>query len=239
MNGKYNHPSPPPSDDHHEPSHELLEEEIDLQLIDPTEEWPTDASPTLREVRFSHDGPVRVILWRGKLVRVALHYQDETQQLERFFRCLGKRCPYCRVGNKPTIYLLLPVFTVAANEVQVLKMPDNRKPNGLFAQLRPLLRDPQIAQKMVMITKADRFRYMVLTKPLKPGMNLGAAQMAEFGEALEAKRLSLASLYPVYEAEELEAIPSVRYQLEAEGLAESVDPFEGDLDLIDEEEPPQ
>lgn len=174
-----------------------------------------DGAPSqLSELRFGAE-PAMVLLFTAEGQETSLHYVDD-EAVRSYVRCPGAGCPICYAGAVPASFHLLPVFEVESATVKVLRIPDNRRPAGLAAKLIPHLKDENIADKLVLISRRGMADYRVESRPLSPDAKRGEVEIKAFGEQL-GNGLQLGSAFWAMTCNELAEVPKVAARLGAMG----------------------
>ena len=189
-------------------------------------ETQDDNQPTgLSECRLGRE-PTMILAFTGDTDEVALHYESD-EAVRSYVPCPGDDCPVCFLGSAPQEFFLLAAFNVESQRVEVLRISKKRGPDSLGAHLIPHLRDPDIANKVVFISR-DNSRYRVEVRPLAENADRGAAAISAFQAACE-EGLELSSAFPQLSSADIAEVERVRRKLDAVGgYAPSKDSDESD-----------
>jgi hypothetical protein len=193
----------------------------DAQLHDALDDWVTQANGTVAQPLTSIrlDANERLVIpFTTQVLTVTLHYL-EAPALSGYVHCLGHGCVLCRAGKNPDQRDLLPVFDVEEQQVGVLAVPPNLRPQALKPQLMPALRQLKEGKRLLlMISRPDRARVQVSIQSLTDDLDDGADVIQRFRDQLEAGAVDLASVFPRLSNEELAGIPKVANALKAKGI---------------------
>jgi hypothetical protein len=182
-------------------------------LIDELEGPDNQASVSLHQTRLGKE-PVMVLLFTAEVENAALHFEGD-EAVFSYLPCPGKSCPLCYLGSAPQQSYLLPVLNLESREVEVLRIPSKRGPETLAAALKPHLKDPDIASKVLLISRNVN-RYRVEARPLARDADHGADVVAAFKTASE-NGLQLVTAFPRLSAAEIAEVERVRRKLDAIG----------------------
>lgn len=167
----------------------------------------------IRELRLGPE-PAMVLLFARDVEEAYLHYEPD-ESARGYLVCPGKGCPYCDLGSAPGRVALLPIYNIESGTVEVLRIPTRAEPGSLGALLTPFTRDPEIANKVLLISRSGS-RYRVEAKPLSENADRGVEAIRTFLEARKAG-LSLKSAFLQPTADEMREIPRLRRKLDAIG----------------------
>ena len=165
-------------------------------------------------VRLGERAPTLLQLFTADSDLVRLHYVDDPTT-RSYVPCPGAACPLCFLGDAPEDNVLLPVVSFKLGSVGVLRVARTRSPHSLAVGLEPHLRDPDIADKVVEITR-DGARYRVQARPLGEDADRNVSAIRAY-QAARGRGLLLASALPQFSAVTLAELPSIRRQLDARG----------------------
>ena len=168
---------------------------------------------SLRECRLVPE-PVMLLIFTDEVEDVSLHYESD-DSIRSYLVCPGEGCPLCFLGSPPQAQILLPVFNVEAQAVQVLRVSKKRGPDSLGGNLVPHLNDPHISNKLLTLSRQS-YRYRVESRELAENASRGTEAIAAFKTAFEAG-LKLSSAFPQLGPSEIADIERVRRKLEAIG----------------------
>lgn len=171
------------------------------------------APKSLQELRLGKE-PSMVLLFTEEAEDVLLHYEKD-EAVRSFVPCPGKDCPLCYVGSAPQKFLLLPVYNIETCRVEVLRIPTTRGPETLVASLLPLLKDPNISNKLFLLSR-NIARYRVEIHDLSEDADRGIDAIQSFMEAC-GNGLKLVSAFPQWSAKELAGVERIRRKLDACG----------------------
>jgi hypothetical protein len=182
-------------------------------LIDYFESPDDTNSGLLRECRLGPD-PVMVLLFTDEVEEVRLHYESD-ESVRSYFPCPGEGCPHCHLGSAPQDFLLVPVFSIERQAVEVLRVSRKRGPGSLGSHLLPHLRDPDISRKVLIISR-NANRYRLEARPLAESADRGAEAIEAFSAALKGG-LKLVSAFPLLTPADIAGVERVRRKLDAIG----------------------
>jgi len=184
---------------------------VDLfQLVEGVDDSQTGA---LRELRLNQE-PAAIMAFTSDVDVALLHYEID-EAVRGYVPCPGTGCPSCFLGSAPQRFGLLPVLNVESREVEVLRIPTRRSAGSLAAALLPLLKDSDISDKVVMISRQGS-RFTARSQPLAENGDRCASAIEAF---LAARKdgLKLVSAFPKLSAAELAEVERVRRKLAAVG----------------------
>jgi hypothetical protein len=185
-----------------------------------------DGAPSpLSELRYGAE-PAMVLLFTADCQETSLHYVDD-EAVRSYIKCPGAGCPICYTGAAPARFDLLPVFDVESAIVKVLRISDNRRPEGLAAKLIPHLKDPHSADKLVLISRRRMADYRVESRQIGPDAKRGEAEIKAFGEHLE-QGLQMDAAFQAMTHIELAGVPKIAARLAALGGWNPPGPGEGE-----------
>ena len=183
-------------------------------LIDYYSDAGDGAPSTITELRLGAE-PAMTLLFTPECQEVLLHYVAD-ESVRSYVQCPGEGCPICYTGSSPSRFDLLPLFDVESGIVKVLRIPDNRRPTGLAAKLVPHLKDKDVADKLILISRQGTTDYSVEARPLGPDANRGEVEINAFVERVD-EGLQLRGAFPEMTPAELAEVPKVAARLEALG----------------------
>ncbi len=194
------------------------------------------AAPALTELRLGAE-PAMALLFTPDVDEVSLHYVDD-DSLRAYVVCPGTACPVCYAGSKPVQFHLLPVYDIESSTVRVLRIPSNRKPEGLGAKLTLQLKSKDVANTVILLRREGPV-YTVEARPLGPDAKRGEAEIKVFLDEVE-QGLLLESAFPRMAAEELAEVPKIAKRLAAIGgwQPPRLDDMPGGSEIIDTDEGP-
>ena len=123
-------------------------------LLDYTENTDAGHESALNEHRLKKE-PSMTILFTQECEEAKLHYESD-EAIRSYIQCPGDHCPLCYIGSTPNTFLLLPIYCIETGEVEVLRISQKRGPGTLLGGLRPYLKDPDITDKLLMISRINQ-----------------------------------------------------------------------------------
>jgi hypothetical protein len=179
-----------------------------------------DAAPTPTLPVIRPDQNERLLtLFTGKMARTSLHYL-KSKAIEGYMRCNGPDCLLCRIGNKPDVRDLLPVYDLVSRVVAVLPISPNLRPHALRPQVAPLLRRLAGGEAPILMTlkREGQAKFLVGDSPLPEGADDGAAAIRVFQDMVQAGHIDLAASFQQLANEDLAMIDEVRIAMKAKGI---------------------
>jgi hypothetical protein len=161
---------------------------------------------------YLRDEPSMLLCFTPDAESANLHFEGD-ESVRRYLVCPGPGCPICFLGAVPIKHGLLPVFNVESCAVEVLQVSDKRGPNALGPLMTRVLADPDIASKVVFVTRSKSNVFAVTTQPLAETADHGEAAIRAFLEA-QQNGLKLITAYWRPTATELANVERVRRKLE-------------------------
>lgn len=158
--------------------------------------------------------PAMIQLFTADAQETRLHFVDD-ETVRAYVVCPGAGCPVCYCGTRATAFHLLPAYDVESQTVKVLRVPENRRPDGLIAKLLPHMRDPDIAGKVILLSR-EGASYTVEARPLGPGAQRGDAAIKAFLDA-HRQGLDLESAFLHMTPEALAEVPKIANRVGAIG----------------------
>jgi hypothetical protein len=190
------------------------------QLQDGLDRWDAEAAGStagLSLIRVDANESL-VVPFTTSMVRVRIHFL-EAAGYRGYLHCAGDGCLLCRVGRRPEVRDLLPMYDAVARAVGVLPISENLRPQALRPQLAPVLRQlRQGGRLLVTLRKLDNVRFELGTLELPEDADDGADKVRAFTRQLESGAVDLAAVYPRLAAEELAAIPEVAHAMRLKGV---------------------
>jgi hypothetical protein len=150
------------------------------------------------------------------VVNVSLHY-GESETLRGYFQCLGEGCPFCLAGRKVSAFFLLPIYSVAADSIQILRLSESIDPLALLPQILAVLEDPRVEDKFQVFHRLDKYHYSVESRTATDRRHLGASQINAFIEAVESGKIDLTNIFPRPSREDMLSVEAIRLHLELIG----------------------
>lgn len=169
--------------------------------------------PALAELRLGPE-PAMVMLFTAEADDVRLHYIDD-DVVRAYVPCPGTGCPICYTGMRPWQFDLLPVLDIESSTVKVLRVRDDRRPEGLAGRLMPHLKDKDNVNKVILLRR-DGAVYTVEARPLGSDAKRCEVEIKAFLDDVE-KGLRLDSAFRHMTPEELADVPKIQKRLEALG----------------------
>lgn len=182
-------------------------------LFDLIEDAGDGQATSINELRLGAE-PATVIFFTADVDAAPFHFESD-EPFNSYVICPRSGCPICFLGTAAQQVALLAVYNLETRAVEVLRIPTRRSPGSLATILMPLLKDPAIGDKVVLISR-NRARYTARSQPLSEDADHGEAAIAAFVEAQKAG-LTLASAFPQPTAAELAEVERIRRKLEAVG----------------------
>ena len=185
------------------------------QMVDLTEQYSpgvtNEASyhgvPKLHRVRLS-ETPAVIALITGSAEAAHFHYLD-TPSLRGYVSCNGEGCELCLAGFKRDVRLLLPVFNVIEQRVDILPISKAERPTSLLPQLKPLLNS---SGQLISIRQTG-VTFQVSAKPMPKGVTLDKKAIDNFKAKHEQGEIRFSDIYLMVDNEELASIPQVKTRL--------------------------
>jgi hypothetical protein len=160
-----------------------------------------------------------IVPFTTSLLRVKIHFHD-TRAYRGYLHCSGAECLACRIGRKPEVRDLLPVYDAVARAVGVLAVSESLRPQALRPQLTPILRQLRQGGRLILsIRKSDNVHFEVGTLDLPEDADDGADKILAFSRQLEAGSIDLAAVYPHIDNEELAQIPEIAQAMHLKGIS--------------------
>jgi hypothetical protein len=190
------------------------------QLQDGLDRWDAEAAgdtACLSLIRVDANETL-VVPFTTSMLRVKIHFLD-APAYRGYLHCGGDGCLLCRVGRRPDVRDLLPVYDAVARAVGVLPISESMRPQALRPQLAPVLRQlKQGGRLLVTLRKLDNVRFELGTVELPEDADDGADKVRAFKSRLESRQVDLAAVYPRLTAEELAEIPEVARAMLLKGV---------------------
>lgn len=132
------------------------------------------------------------------------------------------RCPLCQLGKPAEKVVLMPVYEPDSAAVQVMRVPDQRRPRSLWSEMkekfyREYQRDE--SPRVISILHEGRGRYVVESNPVPEGVDNGRDAIALWFRAFEAGEIKLVDAWASVSDAELRATPEIDAKLRLRGLA--------------------
>ena len=182
-------------------------------LLDYTENTDAGHESALNEHRLKKE-PSMTILFTQECEEAKLHYESD-EAIRSYIQCPGDHCPLCYIGSTPNTFLLLPIYCIETGEVEVLRISQKRGPGTLLGGLRPYLKDPDITDKLLMISREGP-RYKIQSRSLDEKADRGVIEIEAFKRNYE-RGLKLISAFPRWAPEDLAGLDRIRKKLNALG----------------------
>lgn len=182
-------------------------------LIEELEQQDSQGPDVLRTVKLGKE-PTALILFTGEFEPATLHFEGD-EAVWSYIPCPGGGCPICFLGSAPQQFYLLPVFNVESRQVEVLRISSHRGPDSLSGGLKPHLKDPQIAEKIFLVSRLFK-RFKIEVRPLAENADRGAQVILAFKTAWEGG-LKLIDAFPKMSPSEIAEVERVRRKLDAIG----------------------
>jgi len=177
---------------------------------------PTDA---LGYVRVSGDElPVVPFTSEGDLVDV--HWLDG-EELRGYMLCNGSNCILCAAGKKASQRVLLPVYNIASNRVEVLLVSTSLQPEALLPQLYQVLETDRPTG--VLLSTQRRGRFTVSPFELQPDTETGEAKIQKFLDDLSEGKIDLKSVIQKVSNKQLSLLPDINRILQVKGISVEAD----------------
>jgi len=167
-----------------------------------------------------------MVLFTNKGASIALHYCTEPN-ISGYIACNDPddqgHCVLCRIGRKPELRILLPVYLPLSGEVGVLPVSYSRRPHALRPQLSAALKSDQ--DMVTFIYRRDR-KFVVDHRPLEEDQDHGEEARRQFEEQLAGGKIDLTGVYQRIPDDELATEPEISKMLELkEGRPNAQDPW--------------
>ena len=143
---------------------------------------------------------------------VKLHF-SMNEETRGYYKCLGKDCPACKAGIRPSVYCLLPVYNVAQDAIQVLRMSVVKGPRKIFSLVMGCFDDPKIYKKLVKITRDGRSSYKLEVFESDRAKLAGVDKIKAFLDTFDTEKSNLTDIYPLYSVDEVKDMPDVSRRL--------------------------
>jgi hypothetical protein len=209
--------------DDHPPTAPQAPQPAAAQLQDGLDRWDAEAAgdtARLSLIRIDANETL-VVPFTTSMLRVKIHFLDTTAYRD-YLHCGGDGCLLCRLGRRPDVRDLLPVYDAVARAVGVLPISESMRPQALRPQLAPVLRQLKQAKQggrlLVTLRKLDKVRFELGTVELPKDADDGADKVRAFKSRLESGAVDLAAVYPRLTAEELAEIPEVARAMLLKGV---------------------
>ncbi len=183
-------------------------------MVDILDAFGASGGPERLEVVRIGATATMLMLFTSDADPARLHWEDDPT-VKSYVPCPGAGCPLCFVHEAQTEYQLLPVLELEKKRVGVLMVSMARGPFSLAAQILPHLRDKEIQDKLILVSR-DRGKYSVTVRPLGERADRCASAIQAFAQVREAG-LRLVTAFPKLSAVELAEVPRVRAKLDAMG----------------------
>lgn len=161
----------------------------------------------LHSTRLDEDGCV-ISPVLNAYEKVHLHYID-TPESKGYIQCNGDGCVLCEANMKADQRLLMAIYNLLSDRMEVLAIPLAVKPTSLLPQLKPLLNK---GGHLISITK-NGYQYEVTSNEIPNGVVIDQNKVLSFKNAYENNEFSLADIYQIKSNEELECIPQIEKRL--------------------------
>ncbi|MDF5409658.1 hypothetical protein [Vibrio parahaemolyticus] len=161
----------------------------------------------LHSTRLDEDGSV-IAPVLDAYEKVHFHYID-TPELKGYIQCNGDGCVLCEANMKADQRLLMAIYNLLSERMEVLAIPPAVKPTSLLPQLKPLLNK---GGHLISITK-NGYQYEVTSNEIPNGVVIDQNKVLSFKNAYENNEFSLADIYQIKSNEELECIPQIEKRL--------------------------
>ena len=174
----------------------------------------------LGEFKIPEGADVIGRVFTDDVANISLHY-GETEALRGYFQCLGEGCPFCLAGRKASPFFLLPVYNVAADSIQILRLAESTDPHALLPQVLSVLDDPKLEEKFQVFHRLDKYRYNIESRTAVDRRHIGAAHISVFTDAAESGKIDLTAIFPRPSREDMLAVDAIRLHLELTGKIKS------------------
>jgi len=177
-----------------------------------TDEGMPQAATGLQRVKISEsETPVYPFAASGELI--SLHYLDDEEL--GYVPCGGKGCVLCAIGLHRTEHVLLPVYNPSTGAVEVLLASTSQRPGSLLPPLKAILK---AGRPVVVFLTRNGKKFTVSSGAIPADADHGESAIAAFNTAYAAKEFKLESVFPVYDADLLKELPSVKSKRKIKGL---------------------
>lgn len=183
-------------------------------MADIIDAFEVGSDPDRLEVVRLGANPTLLMFFTREAEAARMHWEDDPT-VRSYVPCPGNRCPLCYAHEAPTDFQLLPALEVEKKKVGVLMVSMARGPSSLAAQLLPHLRDQQVQDKLVLVSR-DRSDYSVDVRPLGERADRCLGVIQAFVKARDAG-LGLLTAFRTFSVVELAEVPRVRAKLDALG----------------------
>jgi hypothetical protein len=184
-----------------------------VNLLEQLESTESSQTPSLNQLKVSEE-PVMILLFTPDVEKAPLHYESD-ESVRSYLPCPGINCPVCYLGSAPKEFFLLPVYNFESRDVEILRIPTKRGPDTLASAIKPFLQDPEISDKVLILTR-NVHRYHLESRPLLKSADRGARAIQAFQQKLQ-KGLKLTSAFPNMTIAEIAEIERVKRKLDAMG----------------------
>ena len=171
-------------------------------------------SSNLAETNFSRE-PQMLAFFTGDADEVMTHFLDEAS-VRGYVQCLGKGCPLCLLGNKPTRHFLLPVYNLERGRVEILKGTWEFGPGTLLSLIKAHL-GAGATDKTFLVVKRENYKYSSRTMDFADGVDRGVEAIKDYSRGTK-EGIGPKSIIRQVSKDELQAIPRIRFKLSALGF---------------------
>ncbi len=172
----------------------------------------------LEEIRLDEHEQF-VGIFTDRIREVTVHFL-RYPALKGFAHCNGTDCLLCQIGRHPEQRDLLPVYDPVRRSVVVLSVPATCRPQGLKAQLTPLLvKAHRGTVVLASVRKTGWDTFEVRELPAVEGADDGAEQITSFDEGFRQGVVDLARIYALVDNAVLAAVPEIAAVMKLKGLS--------------------
>lgn len=193
-------------------------------MVNALDKWDAEiASPTASTIHLIQLGANETLLvpFTSQIGEVDVHWFNAEREF-RSARCRGDGCLLCRVGNRPTLMDLLPVYDPIERGIGVLAISPSRRPESLRPRIQELfeeLNELGDQRQLLIISKPAKGVHHVRWEPLAAGADDGARVIRPFLAALAAGKIDLRQVYSNPTNDELASYQEIADAMRARGIA--------------------
>jgi hypothetical protein len=168
---------------------------------------------TLKLVKINMDATY-LVCFTSDNSECNVHWVNDPE-LHGYVRCWKKNCPLCEVGNAKKKQLLLPVYSLETNRIEVLGFSDSLKPYSVLSQLKYIFEGMELNKKLVLIISKDsEYTFQLKTKKLPKDLrNTVFPKIKAFKKRVDEENIKLCSVFQKRSRSQLKQIESIKRKL--------------------------
>lgn len=192
-------------------------------LIDAVAKWDREADQPagtgLEIVRLNASDKL-LVPFMTSVVSTSVHWLEAGDH-RGYVRCNGTPCVLCQIGDRPKQFDLLPIYDVMQQQVCVLPIGSDTRPNSLKPRMMEMLRHLKAhpsQRLLVVVSKPTAVTYAVTWQDLPTAVEIRASLTSKFKDRLESGAVRLESVYQQLSNDDLALFPKVASAMEARGI---------------------